>query len=239
MLDFLRRLFGKRAALKPAVVRPVGDALEVEPGKSGQPLRDAVAAIDRVHQDGVLPVIPVTPVTHSPLIDRHGQFSKIAGQISIEVNPASQSAALTVVHEVGHFLDYSGLGNPGEWASEMPGAMDRWRAAISESRGIQRLRPLLEAGADRTIETLTDGTVVEYRVKQGYLRYMLRPRELWARSYAQFIAVESADLTLLHQLDDLRSRPLNRFYYGEQWGNEDFLPILASIEAIFCDLGWM
>ena len=76
--------------------------------------------------------------------------------------------------------------------------MDRWRTVVSESRSIQRLRPLLEAGADRAIETLTDGTVVEYRVKHGYLRYMLRPRELWARTYAQFIAVKSGDLTLLH-----------------------------------------
>ena len=64
--------------------------------------------------------------------------------------------------------------------------------------------------------------MVEYRVKQGYLRYMLRPRELWARSYAQFIAVKSGDLTLLHQLADLRRRPRNRFYYGEQWEEDRF-----------------
>ena len=52
-----------------------------------------------------------------------------------------------MVHEVGHFLDYSGLEEAyGEWASETPGVMDRWRAAVIDSHGIQRLRPLLEAG---------------------------------------------------------------------------------------------
>lgn len=236
MLDFLRRLLARKSAPKPPAVRPVSDALDVEPGEASQPLRDAIAAISRVHQDGALPVVPVTCAS---LMDRHGQFSKTDGKVSIEVNPASRSAALTMVHEVGHLLDYSGLGDPGEWASETPGVMDRWRAAVTNSRGVQRLRPLLESGADVATETLMGGTVVEYPVKQGYLRYVLRPRELWARSYAQFIAVESGDLTLLHQLNGLRSRPLNRFYYGEQWEEEDFLPILASIEAILSDLGWM
>ena len=70
--------------------------------ESSQPLRDAVAAINFVHRDGVLPVIPAICVS---LVDRHGQFSKTAGEISIEVNPASRSAAFTMAHEVGHFLD--------------------------------------------------------------------------------------------------------------------------------------
>ncbi len=81
--------------------------------------------------------------------------------------------------------------------------------------------------------------MVEHPVRQGCLRYMLQLRELWVRSYAQFIAVRSADLTLPCQLDDLRRRPLDRFYYGEQWEEEDCLPILASIKAVFRDLGRM
>lgn len=236
MLDFLRRLFASKATPKPPVVRPVSDALDVEPDEANQPLREAIAAIDRVHKDGVLPIIPVTCAS---LTNRHGQFSRTDGRISIEVNPASRSAALTMVHEVGHFLDYSALGNAGEWACEVPGLLDRWRGAVSSSRGVQRLRPLLKSGLDVTTETVTGGTVVEYSVKQDYLRYMLQPRELWARSYAQFIAVGSGDMILLRQLEVLRTRKENRFYYGEQWEAEDFLPISASIEAIFYDLGWM
>jgi len=213
VLDFLRRLFARKAAPKPPAVRPIDDALDVQADESSQPLRDAVVATNSVHQDGVLPVITVTCAF---LMNKYRQFSKTAGKISMEVNPASRSAAFTMAYEVGHFLDYSGLGNPGEWASEVPGVLDRWRTAVRAGRGIQHLRPLLESGTDVAAETLTSGTVVECPVKQSYLRYMIRPRELWARSYTQFIAVKSGDLTLLHQLDDLRSRRLNRFYYCEQ-----------------------
>lgn len=236
MLDFLHRLLGRKTGPEPTAVRSVGDALAVEPGQPGQSLRDAVAAINRVHRDGKLPVIPVTRASFT---DRHAQFTNVAGKIAIEINRITGSAGLATVHEIGHFLDYSGLGNSGEWASEADGVLDRWRAAVKESRSIQRLRPLLEAGVDQAAETLTGGTVVEYEVNRAYLRYMLQPRELWARSYAQFITAKSGDPILRRQMDDLRNQPTNKFYYGEQWEDEDFLPILASIEAIFHDLGWM
>ena len=59
--------------------------------------------------------------------------------------------------------------------------------------------------------------MVEYEVDQDYLRYLLQPRELWARSYAQFIALKSGDLTLRLQLNGLPSRPARMFSCGEQW----------------------
>lgn len=236
MLDFLRRLLGRKTEPKPTVVQSIGDALAVEPGQSGQPLRDAVAAINRVHQDGNLPLIPLS---RAPFQDRHGQCSLQMGKIAIKINLVGPHVELTTVHEIGHFLDYSGLGRPGELASETPGVLDGWRIAVKQSRNLQRLAPLLLTGANTTTETLPGGTVVEYEIDQDYLRYLLQPRELWARSYAQFIAVRSEDLTLRLQLDGLRVRPAGMFYYGEQWDGDDFLTISASIEAIFHDLGWM
>lgn len=89
------------------------------------------------------------------------------------------------------------------------------------------------------METLPDGTVVEYDVDQVYLRYLLTPQELWARSYAQFIATRSGNADLQRQLDRLRERPARAFYYGEQWEDVDFLPIMAEVEALFRHLGWL
>lgn len=89
------------------------------------------------------------------------------------------------------------------------------------------------------METSPGGTVVEYEVDQDYLHYLPQPRELWARSYAQFVAGRSNDMAPRMQLDSLRNRPVGTFYYGEQWDEDDFLLISASIEAIFQDLGWM
>ena len=94
MSDSLRRLFGKRVAPNPTTVRPVSDALDVEPGEPGGPLRDAVAAIDRVHQDGVLPVIPLSRASFR---DRHGQCSLQKGKIAIKVNLVGPHVELTTV----------------------------------------------------------------------------------------------------------------------------------------------
>lgn len=236
MFEFLHRLFSGKAIPSHTRIRPVGDALDVTPGQFGQPMRVAISAINRVHQDGTLPVILVT---RDFFRDRHGQFSVRAGRIAIQINLVGPHAELTTVHEIGHFLDHSGWGKLGGWASETPGVLDQWRDAVKRSRGIQRLLPLLQTGVDRTSETLPDGTVVEYEVDQAYLRYLLQPRELWACSYAQFIAVQSGDSNLLLQLDSLRDKPVRTFYYGEQWDKDDFRPIQLSIEAVFRSLRWM
>ena len=231
VLDLLRRLFGGESS----GVHSVGDALNIELGPRGQAMRDAVAVINRVHQDGRLPIIPVT---HASFRDRHGQFSLHGTDIAIQINLVGPQVELSTVHEVGHFLDHSGLGRPHQFASENHGVLDRWRTAVRQSRNIARLAPLLGAGTGAA-ETLPGGTMVEYGVDQDYLHYLLQPRELWARSYAQFITVKSDDPKLRRQLAGLQERPAQMFYYGEQWDGDDFLPILASIEAIFRDLGWM
>jgi len=236
MLDFLRRLLGKKAAPRPTAVRPVSDALAIEPGESGQPLRDAVAAINSVHQDGVLPVISIT---RAHFHDRHGQCSLQGNNISIKINLVGPHVELTTVHEIGHFLDYSGLGRPGGLASETPGTLDRWREAVKQSQSFQHIAAILIMEADEATETSSGRTVVEYEADRDYLRYLVQPRELWARSYAQFIAVRSGDPTLRLQLDGLRERSVRTSSYGEQWDEDDFLPISMSIEVIFHDLGWM
>ena len=236
MFEFLRRLFSRKAILTLTRIRPVGDALDVMPGQFGQSMRTAVSAINLVHQDGQLPVIPVT---RDFFRDRHGQFSVRSGTISVQINLVGPHPEFTTVHEIGHFLDHSGLGRPGEWASETPGVLDQWRDAVRGTWGIQRLLPPLQTGVDRTSEMLPDGTVVEYEVDQVYLHYLLEPRELWARCYAQFIAVQSGDPDLSLQLNSLRDRPVRTFYYGEQWDEDDFRPIQSSIEVAFRSFKWM
>lgn len=208
----------------------------MEPGETSQPLRDAIAAINRVHQDGALPIAaPSRAFFH----DRHGQCSLQRDKIAIKINLAGPHAELTTVHEIGHFLDYSGLGRPGEIASETSGVLDRWRASVKQSRKLQRLAPLLTVESGGATGTPPGGTVVEYEADRDYLRYLIQPRELWARSYAQFIAVKSGDPTLRKQLDGLRGQSAWMSSYGVQWDEDDFLPISASIEAISHDLGWM
>ena len=216
----------------------VGAALEVETCEENLPLLTAIIAVDQVHHDGVLPVITAE---RGRLKNRHGQFvyRQSGPAIGIVVNSTTDHPGLTTLHEIGHFLDHNALGAPGEWASETSEALDAWREAVRDSAAVQSLGQALRSLDGKVIETLPSGAVVEYSLNLAYVRYLLRPTELWARTYAQFTAVKSGDAELLAQLAHRRTRPPLRFYYGEQWEDEDFLPILAQIEALFRQKEWM
>ena len=81
--------------------------------------------------------------------------------------------------------------------------------------------------------------MVEYVIQKSYVDYLLESEELWARSYTQFITTKSGNSELREQLNRLRDRPARSLYYWEQWDDDDFLPVLAEIEAVLRQLGWM
>jgi hypothetical protein len=241
-LAALLRLLGKKGApaeRMSAEPAPVSDALDVETSPHEKPLTDALAAIDAVHKDGQLPKIPIKRLALSR--GMHGRFLHVIGgrPLEIAVHPASRYAALTAVHEIGHFLDYAGLGDAGGFCSVSGNLLGGWRSAVRNSDAVQRLGRLWRFTANKAQEAQADGDMVKYKVEQKYIEYLLQPEELWARSYAQFIAVRSAHPALREQMDRLRDRPARRLYYGMQWDDEDFLPIMAQIEAVFRQIGWM
>ncbi len=237
ILKTLLRLFSIRSGDARAV--PVSAALDVQTGLYSEPLTNALAAIDAVHKDGKLPKIPIKRLELSR--GMHGRFQHIVGgqPIQIAVHYASSHAELTTVHEVGHFLDYAGFGVAGEFSSVAGAVLDGWRAAVRNSSTVQRLGRLWQLSTNKVQETQANGNVVEYKVEKYYIEYLLQNEELWARSYAQFITAKSAHPGLREQLDRLRDRPARSLYYGEQWDDEDFMPIMAEIEAVFRQLGWM
>ena len=74
------------------------------------------------------------------------------------------------------------------------------------------------------------------KVDQRYTSYLLNPKELWARSYAQYIAKKSGNATMLAQLDSVRNS--DPFYGSRQWQDADFEAIASAIDALFKDKGW-
>lgn len=67
-----------------------------------------------------------------------------------------------------------------------------------------------------------------------YYRYLESRRECFARAYAQFIAVESRDKTLIKQLNHQRQeRNLT------QWTIKEFKPIRNAFRNLFRKKGWM
>ena len=76
------------------------------------------------------------------------------------------------------------------------------------------------------------------RLIQSMLNYLLSPNEVWARAYAQWLALRSQNSDLLKGIADARRLGAADPYAGRQWEDADFEPIAKEIDAIFKKLGW-
>lgn len=192
-------------------------------------LHEAVRSIDRVHGDGVLPLVPI--FLRDGLSTR-GTFGKRAGvPISILIRSDVRHRGFALVHEVGHLLDVAGLGTGSQFASAGESALvEPWKHAVERSAAVRRLRSLIDEVMD-----LLPG---EERVRRLGARTLLEPEELWARSYAQYVAIVSGEPSLLSALDADRMPRPERVYYPIHWSDEDILPIAEAIEALFRRIGW-
>ena len=245
-LDLLKRFVNlfSRQNNRLSNVSAVSNALKIEASFAAgtnehfayRAIHNAISAIDRVHKDGNLPAIPVKV---KPIIDAHGHFKKTSTNniVKIAISYFGSHIELTCVHEIGHFLDFSGIDNSGSFASVNSPLLDKWRQAVKNSVATQHLGKLSKV--THATGASFDGSVVTYPVDNAYVLYLLRAQELWARSYSQFIATKSKNSILQNQLEYRLQPSANGLYYWEHWDNQDFLPIMAAIEAVFRQLGWM
>lgn len=63
--------------------------------------------------------------------------------------------------------------------------------------------------------------------------YYLRPREMFARAYAQYIALRSGDEVMLDQI--LRRKA---DFPGTQWDDADFGPVAKAFDELFTARRW-
>jgi hypothetical protein len=192
---------------------PVSAALENKisnPAARGR-VNEALRIIDSVHDDGVLPKITIDGKVKGAL----GEYSPKGGRIGIWREGTHPE--LTTLHEVGHLLDHHGIGGGSFATVAADPRLAEWLAVVQSSNAFAELQRGYSAlGGSRMYS------------------YLMKPQELFARSYAQYIAESSADGTLLQQLDALRaSAP------GRQWTTEDFAPIRAALDKLFKELDWL
>ena len=207
------------ADVSPVRENPVSDAIDSKVhGNLAKQVDAALAAIDQVHDDGSLPEIPL----RSTARNLYGYFQPQIVDDGITANyiairPDGAWPALTTVHEVGHFLDLEAIGAKGGFAS-MDGdpLIQEVLAAADDTDAIQGLRERFARLQDETT------------------KYLLRPEEIWARAYAQFVAARADSPVLTTQLAAAQAAEKFR-----QWDAADFAPVAAAIEKMFLQLGWL
>ena len=87
----------------------------------------------------------------------------------------------------------------------------------------------------------------QYAASPAWFKYAHSDIELWARAYAQYIAVRSGDLAMMAQLrmqqETYTDAAAQKWQTPElaipvQWQDDDFEPIAQAIDELFAALGW-
>lgn len=174
-----------------------------------------VSAIDQVHAITAAPAVPIFGATRSSALGTYSWDGPTLRPSQIGVRSPEQGGTwpgMTTVHELGHYLDHQALGKPGEFASVRSPVLEPFRRAVMATEAVRRIEALP-------------------RRMQGEF---LKPYELWARAYAQYITTRSRDPALRGQLDKIRTGG----QAWRQWSDDDFAPVAAAIDAVLKAKGW-
>ena len=227
-----------RAAHKrtfPAGSRPVSTAIIARPGLHRRAVLHAVASIDEVHIDGDLPDTPAWPYGKlGPGVQGFYTVKPTAKGTKDRIRLASSAShpELTSVHEIGHLLDLRAFGAAGIPGSHRAPELQSWRDAVIASRAPNRIMSLLYGVAS------PHGGIVSTSV--DHVDYLLQPHELFARSYAQYIALRSSSPILKQQISDLQVKQVRHGVDTmEQWVDADFQDIAQAFDEIFEARGWL
>jgi hypothetical protein len=199
--------------------RAVSSALILPPGSlpRDHELRAVLKAIDSVHGDGELAAIPVRwGIPANAAVAEYTATADLAEAVSLTIDSRRARWMIGTVHEIGHFLDHRGIDDPTALASRQSPQLADWRVAVNSTSGYRSL-------VDRP----------------AALEYLGQPEELWARSYAQWVALRSGDETLRRQIVELRGPDPSEIAVHIQWDAADFEPIADAFDTLFRRLGWI
>lgn len=212
----------------PIATGSVKDALrnELTDETSQRQFGRAMQAIDRTHNIDDLPEIPVTNRLRLPDSNGFGEFVPHKGR-AFEINVDPKARAFdqreAFVHESGHLVDFDGL--PGQdYASVRAfsgrgGVLDDWAKAVQDTREYKLLKQARDTGR-------LDGQDVSDMADTW--EYLAEPQELWARSYSQYVARKSGDVSIRHAHSKRNT----------QWSKDSFDAIEEAMDTVFEQQGW-
>lgn len=221
--------------------------------------------LDSIMGDGDLDDIEILP------INRPSAKNLVAGKYvpgpsaTLSLNVADNLKGTTMLHEIAHWIhdhalaprrDYAtGLRlpyKPNEELDKFVG-LDKIVEAFNRTASGQQLRDwekkVKTAKGKATIDPINKGKKVgiKYSLDAKHLEYLLRPEEIFARAFAQFIAMRSGDPQLIGEIYAYLKKPANGWgglaadslWYPTQWMPDDFAELDKLIEQILLENKWI
>jgi len=201
-------------------------------------------SVDSVHGDGELPTIPVRyspPLAGDYAEAAYYYDSSLAGALAIRVAYDAETPELSFLQGLGYHF-YSATRSSLEamtqsaFASESNPVFSEWREAVSMSEAVTHPQKVINYRSATV--PLADGTEEAVDIDREYVNYLLEPRELFARSYTQYVVANSHNRVLQGQLNSQRQEPLASLY-PIYWDDEDFVLIAEAIDSILQQRGWL
>jgi hypothetical protein len=191
-----------------------------------QASKEALALIDQVHQfPKNADRIPVSELSDARK-GVQGQYN-VANR-TIELSEKAFLPKETLIHEIGHFIDYALIGNDFT-AVETSKKLDQWRNAVSNSTAY---KTLVDMSFNPDKYTRDYGLAGKVKPDVQYTSYLMQLDECFARSYAQYILTKVGKDSLF---DETRQ---DQLYGSKQWDSKDFEPILKAFDKLFEGLQW-
>lgn len=161
----------------------------------------------------VLGKVTPTKMVELPDGDSATARSRPDGSIGIHSDSSRRTLMTAIIHEYGHKLDRSVLGNEDEWFTQTSSYAELDKA-FRASQTVKDIR-------NDKVEILKGDTVTRNQLLQG--------RELFARAFEQYVAKQSGNATLRDAVDSVRNDSLLGFQY---WPDAEFRPIAAAMAKI-------
>ncbi len=129
----------------------------------------------------------------------------------------------TLLHELGHWIDYTYLDLPRNVTMVGNAFVDIFPVlqAVEQSELWKSYEMML---ADRATS----------KIRREHIKdYLMKPYEVWARVYSQYIAEQSGNSSLIAALQRGQKRAI-----ADQWKDEDFASIRNALQALFVKKKW-
>lgn len=249
-------------------------------GKLRTQIEPGIQGLDRVFRMPDLPKIRLRATAgksnrggynRADALDEAGHHIAVPNEIRISASPddAVDSPALTLTHEMGHYLDNQGFRRQGVDPTNADGTWFESIAAYEYVRLAARMRdqgiplyvkkpPLADwYEAVRQTHSFAELSTCTYE-EIGTHSYLLNPKELWARCVAQYVATRSGQPDLLKALRSWQNMPKTQdvalqigdsevpfqaptptAWLFHQWSDDDFAPVAAEMDKIFKERGWL
>jgi len=217
-----------------------GDA--IGPGTKVQKgVANAKAEIDKIHSSPTgMPSIPIQQTSGQKQLGAY-RYTHKGDSVDLNVSSAGNQQGGVFAHEFGHYFDHQDFGKAGAFSSEeaargVPDAiLKEWWDAVDQSDAITTLRSLTGKNAQIPTKVLPDGRVVNIRIDYDFVKYLLDPREVFARSYHQWITMESGNAALAKDFANFIGEVSPQ--YPVQWADDDFAPIAKAFRKVFKTAG--